>query len=157
MKNQMSSKSQGQVAYFSRKKTSLKYKIVTLSDAPTTLCRPLCHRRPIAQRDCFAPQHPLCRKHCSLPLRRHWEYHTLGGRRWEYDALSTHWEYHTLSAARWEYDALSVRARSWADTERASYSQHRVVLLCQFLVLAENRFWFYILMYLEYNTVVALC
>ncbi len=32
-----------------------------------------------------------------------------------------------------------------------------VVLLCQFLVLAENRFWFYILTYLEYNTVVALC
>ncbi len=27
-----------------------------------------------------------------------------------------------------------------------------VVLLCQFLVLAGNRFWFYILMYLEYNT-----
>ncbi len=32
-----------------------------------------------------------------------------------------------------------------------------VVLLCQFLVLAGNRFWFYILMYLEYNSVVALC
>ncbi len=30
-----------------------------------------------------------------------------------------------------------------------------VVLLCQFLVLAGNRFWFYILTYLEYNTVVA--
>ncbi len=29
-----------------------------------------------------------------------------------------------------------------------------VVVLCQFLVLAGNRFWFYILMYLEYNTVV---
>ena len=28
------------------------------------------------------------------------------------------------------------------------------MLLCQFLVLAGNRFWFYILMYLEYNTVV---
>ncbi len=26
-------------------------------------------------------------------------------------------------------------------------------VLCQFLVLAGNRFWFYILMYLEYNTV----
>jgi hypothetical protein len=26
-----------------------------------------------------------------------------------------------------------------------------VVLLCQFLVLAGNRFWFYILTYLEYN------
>ena len=32
-----------------------------------------------------------------------------------------------------------------------------VVLLCQFLVLVGNRFWFYILMYLEYNTVVVLC
>ncbi len=32
-----------------------------------------------------------------------------------------------------------------------------VVLLCQFLVLAGNRFWFFILMYLEYNTVVVLC
>ncbi len=32
-----------------------------------------------------------------------------------------------------------------------------VVLLCQFLVLARNRLWFYILTYLEYNTVVALC
>ena len=32
-----------------------------------------------------------------------------------------------------------------------------VVLLCQFLVLAGNRFWFYILMYIEYNTVVVLC
>ena len=32
-----------------------------------------------------------------------------------------------------------------------------VVLLCQFSVLVGNRFWFYILMYLEYNTVVVLC
>ncbi len=33
-----------------------------------------------------------------------------------------------------------------------------VVLLCQFLVLAGNRFWFYILrMHLEYKTVVVLC
>ncbi len=33
-----------------------------------------------------------------------------------------------------------------------------VVLLRQFLVLVGNRFWFYILlMYLEYNTVVVLC
>jgi hypothetical protein len=32
-----------------------------------------------------------------------------------------------------------------------------VVLLCQFLVLVGDRFWFYILMYLEYNTVVVLC
>ncbi len=33
-----------------------------------------------------------------------------------------------------------------------------VVLLCQFSVLAGNRFWFYILlMYLGYHTVVVLC
>jgi hypothetical protein len=32
-----------------------------------------------------------------------------------------------------------------------------VVLLCEFLFLAGNRFWFYILMYLEYNTVMVLC
>jgi hypothetical protein len=32
-----------------------------------------------------------------------------------------------------------------------------VVLLCQFLVLVVNRFSFYILMYLEYKTVVVLC
>ncbi len=33
-----------------------------------------------------------------------------------------------------------------------------VVLLCQFFVLAGNRFWFYILlMYLEYHTIVVLC
>ena len=33
-----------------------------------------------------------------------------------------------------------------------------VVLSCQFSVLAGNRFWFYILlMYLEYHTVVVLC
>jgi hypothetical protein len=34
-----------------------------------------------------------------------------------------------------------------------------VVLLCQFLVLVGNRFWLYILTYLEYDTVavVALC
>ncbi len=32
------------------------------------------------------------------------------------------------------------------------------MLLCQSLVLAGNRFWFYILlMYLEYHTVVVLC
>jgi hypothetical protein len=33
-----------------------------------------------------------------------------------------------------------------------------VVLLCQFFVLVGNRFWFYILlMYLEYHTVVVMC
>ncbi len=33
----------------------------------------------------------------------------------------------------------------------------KVVLLCQFLVVAGNRFWCYLLTYLEYNTVVGLC
>ncbi len=34
-----------------------------------------------------------------------------------------------------------------------------VVLLCQFFVLVENRFWFFILLmiYLEYHSVVVLC
>jgi hypothetical protein len=32
-----------------------------------------------------------------------------------------------------------------------------VVLLCQFVVLVGNSFWFIILMYLEYYTVVVLC
>jgi hypothetical protein len=32
-----------------------------------------------------------------------------------------------------------------------------VVVLCQFLVLAGNRFWSYIFMYLQYNTVVVSC
>ncbi len=31
------------------------------------------------------------------------------------------------------------------------------MVLCQFLVLVGNRFWFCMLMYLEYNTVVVLC
>ncbi len=31
------------------------------------------------------------------------------------------------------------------------------MLSCQFLVLVGNRFWFYILTYLEYHTVVVLC
>ncbi len=77
-----------------------------------TLCHPSCHRCPIAQRDCFASPCSLHCCHCPLPLGRCWEYHTLSGRRWEYDALSTRWEYHNLSAACWEYVAFSVRARS---------------------------------------------
>ncbi len=32
-----------------------------------------------------------------------------------------------------------------------------VMVLCQFLVLAGNRFWFYMFTYLEYNTVAVLC
>ncbi len=47
--------------------------------------------------------------------QQHWEYHTLSGWCWGYNALSvwreygySHcqcWEHHTLSAARWEYDS----------------------------------------------------
>jgi hypothetical protein len=41
---------------------------------------------------------------------------------------------------------------------RAGGTFFPVVLLFQFFVLAGNRFWFYIvLMYLEYHTVVVLC
>ncbi len=50
------------------------------------------------------------------------------------------------------------------DRETNTLTAHRleelffpVALLCQFLVLVGNRFWCYILTYLEYNTVVALC
>ncbi len=52
------------------------------------------------------------------------------------------------------------------DCRRVKYTRYAwaggtffpVVLLCQFLVPAGNRFWFYILlMYLEYHTVVVLC
>ncbi len=39
----------------------------------------------------------------------------------------------------------------------AGGSFYPVVFLCQFLVLAGNRFWFYILMCLEYNTNMMLC
>jgi hypothetical protein len=89
MKNQMSSESQGRVAYFSKKNTTLKYKNVTSSDALTTLCHPLCPRRPIAQHDCFASCRPLRRWRFPSPLGRCLEYHTLSGRRQEYDALGT--------------------------------------------------------------------
>jgi hypothetical protein len=52
------------------------------------------------------------------------------------------------------------------DRQRNEYTRYTwaggtffpVVLLCQFFVLVGNRFWFYILlMYLEYHTVVVLC
>ncbi len=55
----------------------------------------------------------------------------------------------------------------WTDNIYSIFREHSlrvswrnffpVVLLCQFLVLVRNRFWFYILTYLEYNTVVSLC
>ncbi len=53
----------------------------------------------------------------------------------------------------------------WNDRQRNKYTHcawaggtfFPVVLLCQFLVLAGNRFLFYILTQLEYNTVVVLC
>ena len=54
---------------------------------------------------------------------------------------------------------LDGTCQSFGDTlaSRGLGTFFTVVLLCQFLVLAGNRFWFYILMYLEYNTVVVLC
>ena len=50
-------------------------------------------------------------------------------------------------------------ARSILRPEKKKFqsSVWRVVLLCQFSVLAGNRFWLYISMYLEYHTVVVLC
>ncbi len=62
--------------------------------------------------------------------------------------------------------ALTDRQTEWQnDRQRNKYTRcawaggtfFPVVLLCQFLILAGNRFWCYILTYLEYNTVVALC
>ncbi len=38
-------------------------------------------------------------------IKRHWEYHTCSGRRWDYHAISACWEHHTLSATRWEYNS----------------------------------------------------
>ncbi len=117
-----------------------------------TLRRPSCHRRPIAQCNCFAFRCPLRRWHFPSPLGRHWEYHTLSWRRQEYDALSMRWEYHTLSTARWEYDALSMRARSRADTERVSYSQ-QAALAENIIFFVTN--WFYF-SFLHYPNLIAL-
>ncbi len=62
------------------------------------------------------------------------------------------------------YPSLSPYGRTESRTEEQIHSLRMswrnffpVVLLCQFLVLAGNRFWFYILAYLEYNTIVVLC
>ncbi len=54
---------------------------------------------------------------------------------------------------------LQMQVRREVDTRFAwaGGTFFTVVLLCQFLVLAGNRFWFFILMHLEYNTVVVLC
>jgi hypothetical protein len=56
--------------------------------------------------------------------------------------------YPSLSPYRW--------TESWTEEQIHSLcvggeTFFPVVLLCQFLVLAKNRFWFYILMYLEYH------
>jgi hypothetical protein len=63
------------------------------------------------------------------------------------------------------YSTLLTLTDGQTDRQRNKYTRFAwaggtffpVVLLCQYLVLAGNRFWFYILMYLEYNTVVVLC
>jgi hypothetical protein len=60
------------------------------------------------------------------------------------------------------YSTLLALTDKQTDRQRVKYTRFAgtffpVVLLCQFLVLAGNRFWCYILMYLEYNTVVVLC
>jgi hypothetical protein len=64
------------------------------------------------------------------------------------------------------YSTLLALTHGHKDRQRNKYTRFvwaggtffPVVLLCQFSVLAGNRFWFYILlMYLEYHTVVVLC
>jgi hypothetical protein len=61
---------------------------------------------------------------------------------------------------------LGLGTHGQKDGQRVKYTRYAwaggtffpVVLLCQFSVLAGNRFWFYILlMYLEYHTGVVLC
>ncbi len=74
------------------------------------------------------------------------------------------------------YSTLLTLSHGWNDWQKNKYTRFAwaggtcpcfawaggtfftLVLLCQFLVLAGNRFWLYILfMYLEYHTVVVLC
>ncbi len=64
------------------------------------------------------------------------------------------------------YSTLLALTDGQKDGQRVKYTRYAcavgayfpVVLLCQFSVLVGNRFWFYILlMYLEYHTVVVLC
>jgi hypothetical protein len=64
------------------------------------------------------------------------------------------------------YSALLALTHRQNDGQRLKHTRYTwaggtffpVVLLCQFSVLAGNRFWFYILfMYLDYHTVVVLC
>jgi hypothetical protein len=64
--------------------------------------------------------------------------------------------YPTLSPCSWT-DRMTDRGTNTLAVRGLEELFFPVVLLCQFLVLAGNRFWFYILMYLEKNTVVALC
>ncbi len=64
------------------------------------------------------------------------------------------------------YSTLLALTHRQNHRRRLKYTRHAwaggtffpVVLLCQFSVLVGNRFWFYILLiYLEYHTVVVLC
>jgi hypothetical protein len=77
---------------------------------------------------------------------------------------STHAEKNYQSFFLLHISLLALTDR-WNDRQRNEYTccawaggtLFPVVPLCQLLVLAGNRYWFYILTYLEYNTVVALC
>ncbi len=64
------------------------------------------------------------------------------------------------------YSTLLALTHGQKDRQRNEYTRYvwaggtffPVVLLCQCFILAGSRFWFYILlMYLEYHTVVVLC
>ncbi len=51
-----------------------------------------------------------------------------------------------------------VSCKHWPKEIKNTLATRGLELLCQCFVLAINRFWFYILlMYLEYHTVVVLC
>ncbi len=63
--------------------------------------------------------------------------------------------FYSLSPYRW---TASQTENEYTRFAWAGGTFFPVVLLCQFFVLAGNRFWFYILlMYLEFHTVVVLC
>ncbi len=59
---------------------------------------------------------------------------------------------------RQNYRGMELQRNKYTRFAWAGGTFSPVVLLCQFFVLAGNRFWFYILlMYLDYHTVVVLC
>ena len=66
--------------------------------------------------------------------------------------------YSRLLAGNWQFFCCGGKFLLRPEKKKIQSSVWRVVLLCQFLVLAGNRFWFYILlMYLGYRTIQLWC